>query len=60
MEPKNGEPVSRRTVFYIEGFDPRGPSHYYSIYRDEAATVTVKSFTVYEQNFIGWRGLVKP
>lgn len=27
----------RRTVFYIEGFDPRGPSHYYSIYRDEAA-----------------------
>ncbi len=29
--------VKRRTVFYIEGYDPRGPSHYHALYRDEAA-----------------------
>lgn len=29
--------VARRAVFYIEGYDPRGPSHYHGLYRDEAA-----------------------
>ena len=29
--------VRRRTVFYIEGYDPRGPGHYHGLYRDEAA-----------------------
>lgn len=29
--------VRRRTVFYIEGYDQRGPSHYHALYRDEAA-----------------------
>ena len=29
--------VRRRTVFYVEGYDPRGPSHYHALYRDEAA-----------------------
>lgn len=29
--------VRRRTVFYIEGYDPRGPAHYHALYRDEAA-----------------------
>lgn len=28
--------VKRRTVYYIEGYDPRGPSHYHTLYRDEA------------------------
>ena len=27
--------VSRRTVFYIPGFDPRGPVHYHGLYRSE-------------------------
>ena len=29
--------VARRTVFYVEGYDPRGPAHYHALYRDEAA-----------------------
>ena len=29
--------VVLRTVFYIEGYDPRGPQHYHRLYRDEAA-----------------------
>lgn len=29
--------VKRRAVFYLEGYDPRGPSHYHGLYRDEAA-----------------------
>jgi pimeloyl-ACP methyl ester carboxylesterase len=29
--------LSRRTVFYIGGYDPRGPAHYHGLYRDEAA-----------------------
>ncbi|MFT3989352.1 hypothetical protein [Aestuariivirga sp.] len=33
-EPKT---VKNRIVFYIEGYDPRGPSHYHRLYRDEAA-----------------------
>ena len=28
--------IRRRTVFYIEGYDPRGPQHYHRLYRDEA------------------------
>ena len=29
--------VRRRTVFYISGYDPRGPAHYHRLYREEAA-----------------------
>lgn len=29
--------VSRRTVFYISGFDPRGPVHYHGLYRSEGS-----------------------
>ncbi len=30
----------RRTVFYIPGFDPRGPVHYHRLYAEEAAKQT--------------------
>jgi hypothetical protein len=34
----DGRPrVARRHVFYISGFDPRGPMHYYRLYREESA-----------------------
>ena len=29
--------VRRRSVFYISGYDPRGPAHYHKLYGDEAA-----------------------
>jgi len=29
--------VAKRTVFYIEGYDPRGPGHYHRLYLEEAA-----------------------
>jgi hypothetical protein len=29
--------VKRRHVFYISGFDPRGPAHYHRLYKEEAA-----------------------
>ena len=29
--------VKRRHVFYIPGYDPRGPSHYHRLYKEEAA-----------------------
>lgn len=29
--------VRRRRVFFVAGFDPRGPDHYHATYRDEAA-----------------------
>ena len=29
-------PVRRRTVFYVAGFDPKGPAFYHDIYRREA------------------------
>ena len=32
-----GRPVRRRRVFFLAGFDPRGPAHYHAVYRDEAA-----------------------
>lgn len=32
-----GPPVRRRRVFFLAGFDPRGPAHYHAVYRDEAA-----------------------
>ena len=32
--------VHRRKVFYISGFDPKGPSHYHSLYAAEAAKQT--------------------
>ena len=32
--------VHRRKVFYISGFDPKGPSHYHSLYTAEAAKQT--------------------
>ena len=34
--------VKRRTVFYIPGFDPRGPVHYYRLYTAEAAKQAAK------------------
>ncbi|WP_237332645.1 hypothetical protein [Zobellella iuensis] len=30
-------PVTQRQVFYIHGFDPRGASHYHSLYRSQSA-----------------------
>lgn len=30
-------PVRRRHVFYLSGFDPKGPAHYHRLYADEAA-----------------------
>ncbi len=30
-------PVARRAVFYVSGFDPRGPGHYHALYRTESA-----------------------
>lgn len=30
-------PVRRRHVFYLSGFDPKGPAHYHRLYTDEAA-----------------------
>jgi hypothetical protein len=36
--PDNAEAtIRRRTVFYISGYDPRGPGHYHGLYRAEAA-----------------------
>lgn len=32
--------VKRRHVFYLSGYDPRGPSHYHGLYRDEAPKQT--------------------
>ena len=29
--------ISKRHVFYIPGFDPRGPRHYHTLYRENAA-----------------------
>lgn len=29
--------VRRRALFYISGYDPRGPAHYHRLYREEAA-----------------------
>lgn len=29
-------PVRKRRVFYFSGYDPRGPGHYHSLYRDES------------------------
>jgi pimeloyl-ACP methyl ester carboxylesterase len=33
----DSDAIGTRTVFYISGYDPRGPSHYHRLYRDEAA-----------------------
>src|SRR5881227_849362 len=30
------QPVRRRIVFYISGYDPRGPAHYHGLYKAEA------------------------
>lgn len=30
-------PVKQRHVFYLSGFDPKGPAHYHRLYADEAA-----------------------
>ncbi len=35
-EPADKPPVRRRTVFYVAGFDPKGPAYYHDIYRHEA------------------------
>ena len=36
-DKENQRRVMRRHVFYISGYDPRGPSHYHRLYREEAA-----------------------
>lgn len=36
MTPTGKGPVARRTVFYLPGFDPRGPLHYHRLYAGEA------------------------
>ncbi|MGQ0484028.1 MAG: hypothetical protein ACT4SY_01550 [Hyphomicrobiales bacterium] len=38
MNPRpQTQPVRQRQVFYISGFDPRGPSHYHQLYCTECA-----------------------
>ena len=38
MSRPSGKPqVRRRHVFYMSGFDPKGPAHYHRMYTDEAA-----------------------
>lgn len=34
---QDGQKVRRRIVFYIPGYDPRGPGHYHRLYTSEAA-----------------------
>lgn len=34
--------VSRRSVFYVSGFDPKGASYYHALYRDEGARQSVQ------------------
>lgn len=36
-ESANSASVKRRHVFYVSGFDPRGPAHYHRLYKEEAA-----------------------
>ena len=33
----SAQTVKKRKVLYLSGFDPRGASHYYSLYKEEAA-----------------------
>ena len=33
---KAPKPVSRRHVFYVPGYDPRGPLHYHRLYREDS------------------------
>ncbi|MES2974053.1 MAG: hypothetical protein V4757_10600 [Pseudomonadota bacterium] len=35
--------VNRRHVFYIDGFDPKGPAHHHALYRRESARQTMVS-----------------
>jgi hypothetical protein len=35
--PRPDSVIRRRRVFFLPGFDPRGPVHYHQTYRDEAA-----------------------
>ena len=35
--PSASTRVGRRHVFYVSGFDPKGPAHYHRLYTDEAA-----------------------
>ena len=37
LGPRQGRRVRRRHVFYVPGYDPRGPSHYHRLYGEEAA-----------------------
>ncbi len=34
--------VRRRHVFYLSGFDPRGPGHYHTLYREQAQLVALR------------------
>jgi hypothetical protein len=41
------QPVRKRCVFYLSGFDPKGAAHYHALYRDEAvAQAAVSGLTV--------------
>ena len=54
--------VRRRHVFYLSGFDPKGPSHYHRLYADEAAkagalagnTVRVGKRRKVSEHVAGW------
>lgn len=35
--PQASTAVRRRHAFFLHGLDPRGPNHYYALYRDQAA-----------------------
>lgn len=40
QQPIEQRRVKRRHVFYLSGYDPRGPSHYHRLYKEEAAKQT--------------------
>ncbi len=54
---ENERRVKRRHVFYISGYDPRGPSHYHRLYKEEAAKQTSINGLVCE---VGPRRSVSP
>lgn len=47
--------IKTRKIFYISGFDPRGPNHYHTLYRDEAekfAQLTGENINVFNRKHI--------
>jgi hypothetical protein len=44
---EQGGPVRKRLVFYISGFDPRGPNYYHRLYAEQAkAQATLNGLTI--------------